>query len=98
LIPKKNITEKDKEGKLIDKPEIEILGEKKIKLDNQIQTLDQEIRTGKSRTEKAQSIYKSYKYLKRKRNGWQTHLTTNISTKTYNYQNLSDNFRNDGAY
>ncbi|KLL04269.1 MAG: hypothetical protein MRERV_25c020 [Mycoplasmataceae bacterium RV_VA103A] len=98
LIPKKNITEKDKDGKVIDKPEIEILGEKRIELDNQIQTLAEEIRTGKSRTEKAQSIYKSYKYLKRKRNDWQTHLTTNISTKTYNYQNLSDNFRNDDAY
>ncbi|CAG8789824.1 11437_t:CDS:10, partial [Gigaspora margarita] len=66
-IPKKNTEIKDKDGKIIDKPEIEILDEKRLELDNQIQTLDQEIRTGKGKTEKAQNVYKGYKYLKRRR-------------------------------
>jgi hypothetical protein len=49
--------------KYIYKTEIEILGDKRIDLDNQITTLEKEIRTGKGQSEK-KAIYTTYKNLK----------------------------------
>ncbi|CAG8507548.1 8231_t:CDS:2 [Cetraspora pellucida] len=99
LIPKKT-TQKDKEGKLIDKPEIEILGEKKLELDNQIQTLDQEILTRQGLSKNTADIYSAYSYIKRTRQDYEAHLTTNFTSGHLNGQQLqtiSNQFRNGGT-
>jgi hypothetical protein len=105
LVPKKNITEKDDKGNVIDKPEIEILGEKRLELDSQIKTLETEIQTGHGLTQKAEDIYSAYACLKKQRKDYETHLTAataggstlSAPLATQYYKSMSDNFRNGGA-
>jgi len=102
-VPKKNTTEKDDKGNVIDKTEIEVLGDKRVEIEGQITILDQEISTGKKASDKAKKVYRAYKYLEKRNKYIEDHKQggggSNFSTaKPYDFEDLRNNLHSGGGF